>query len=305
MKMSSDIIKISHLSKSFGDVKAVNDISFQVKKGELFAFLGVNGAGKSTTISIICRQLHKDSGTVQIKGNDMDQMGKKAMKMLGVVFQDSVLDKPLTVRENLKSRAALYGITGRAFEDRLQELVKILDFGEYLNRPVGKLSGGQRRRIDIARALLHRPEILILDEPTTGLDPQTRLLIWEVIEKLRVNDNLTVFLTTHYMEEAANAGYVVILDKGSIVAEGTPFELKTEYVQDTMSVYGVTEDEIKTLGREYKKIRDGYQLKVKNTSEATRLIVEHQELFRDYEVVKGGMDDVFLAVTGRTLGGER
>lgn len=305
MKMSSDIMKISHLSKSFGDVKAVNDISFQVNKGELFAFLGVNGAGKSTTISIICGQLHKDSGTVQIKGNDMDKMGKKAMKMLGVVFQDSVLDKPLTVRENLKSRAALYGITGRAFEDRLQELVKILDFGEYLNRPVGKLSGGQRRRIDIARALLHRPEILILDEPTTGLDPQTRLLIWEVIEKLRVNDNLTVFLTTHYMEEAANAGYVVILDKGSIVAEGTPFELKTEYVQDTMSVYGVTEDEIKTLGREYKKIRDGYQLKVKNTSEATRLIVEHQELFRDYEVVKGGMDDVFLAVTGRTLGGER
>ena len=305
MKMSSDIMKISHLSKSFGDVKAVNDISFQVNKGELFAFLGVNGAGKSTTISIICGQLHKDSGTVQIKGNDMDKMGKKAMKMLGVVFQDSVLDKPLTVRENLKSRAALYGITGRAFEDRLQELVKILDFGEYLNRPVGKLSGGQRRRIDIARALLHRPEILILDEPTTGLDPQTRLLIWEVIEKLRVNDNLTVFLTTHYMEEAANAGYVVILDKGSLVAEGTPIELKTEYVQDTMSVYGVTEDEIKTLGREYKKIRDGYQLKVKNTSEATRLIVEHQELFRDYEVVKGGMDDVFLAVTGRTLGGER
>ena len=303
--METDIIKISHLSKSFGDVKAVKDISFQVKKGELFAFLGVNGAGKSTTISVICGQLHKDSGSVQIQGNDLEKMGMKAMKMLGVVFQDSVLDKPLTVRENLKSRAALYGITGKAFEDRLQELVEILDFGDYLNRPVGKLSGGQRRRIDIARALLHRPEILILDEPTTGLDPQTRMLIWDVIEKLRVNENLTVFLTTHYMEEAANAGYVVILDKGSIVAEGTPFELKTEYVQDTMSVYGVTEEEIKTLGMDYKKIRDGYQLKVKNTSEATRLIVEHQELFRDYEVVKGGMDDVFLAVTGSTLGGER
>lgn len=304
MKMGTDIIKISHLSKSFGDVKAVNDISFQVKKGEMFAFLGVNGAGKSTTISIICGQLHKDSGTVQIQGNDLEKMGKKAMKMLGVVFQDSVLDKPLTVRENLKSRAALYGITGKAFEDRLQELVAILDFGDYLNRPVGKLSGGQRRRIDIARALLHRPQILILDEPTTGLDPQTRLHIWDVIERLRVNDDLTVFLTTHYMEEAANAGYVVILDRGSIVAEGTPFELKSEYVQDTMSVYGVTEEEIKVLGRDYKKIRDGYQLNVKNTSEATRLIVEHQELFRDYEVVKGGMDDVFLAVTGRTLGGE-
>lgn len=302
--MEDAIIKISHLNKSFGDIKAVNDISFQVQKGELFAFLGVNGAGKSTTISIICGQLHKDSGNVQIQGTDLERLGKTVGEKLGVVFQDSVLDKPLTVRENLKSRAALYGITGKAFEKRLQELVEILDFADYLNRPVGKLSGGQRRRIDIARALLHRPEILILDEPTTGLDPQTRMRIWDVIDKLRVDENLTVFLTTHYMEEAANAGYVIILDKGRIVAEGTPFELKSEYVQDTMSVYGVTEEEIKTLGRNYKKIRDGYQLKIKNTLEATKLIVEHQNVFRDYEVVKGGMDDVFLAVTGRTLGGD-
>lgn len=300
----SDIIRIEHLNKSFGDVRAVNDLSFRVKQGELFAFLGVNGAGKSTTISIICGQLRKDSGNVWIKGIEADKAGNQTKRMFGVVFQDSVLDRPLTVKENLKSRAALYGITGLAFEKRLQELVGILDFRDFINRPVGKLSGGQRRRIDIARALIHRPEILILDEPTTGLDPQTRLLIWDIIEKLRVEEKLTVFLTTHYMEEAANAGYVVILDKGSIVAEGTPFELKNEYVQDTMSVYGVTEEEIKTLGREYKKIRDGYQLKVKNTAEATRLIVEHQEIFRDYEVVKGRMDDVFLAVTGKTLGGE-
>ena len=302
--MESDIIKISHLNKRFGEVKAVNDLSFRVKKGELFAFLGVNGAGKSTTISILCGLLKKDSGTVLVNGIETDKAGAQTKRMLGVVFQDSVLDKPLTVKENLMSRAALYGITGKAFDKRLMELVEILDFDEFLNRPVGKLSGGQRRRIDIARALLHRPELLILDEPTTGLDPQTRLLIWDIIEKLRVEEKLTVFLTTHYMEEAANAGYVVILDKGSIVAEGTPFELKNEYVQDTMSVYGVTEEEIKTLGREYKKIRDGYQLKVKNTAEATRLIVEHQEIFRDYEVVKGRMDDVFLAVTGKTLGGE-
>lgn len=300
----ADIIRIEHLNKSFGDVRAVNDLSFRVKQGELFAFLGVNGAGKSTTISIICGQLRKDSGNVWIKGIEADKAGNQTKRMFGVVFQDSVLDRPLTVRENLKSRAALYGITGLAFEKRLQELVEILDFRDFINRPVGKLSGGQRRRIDIARALIHRPEILILDEPTTGLDPQTRLLIWDIIEKLRVEEKLTVFLTTHYMEEAANAGYVVILDKGSIVAEGTPFELKNEYVQDTMSVYGVTGEEIKTLGREYKKIRDGYQLKVKNTAEATRLIVEHQEIFRDYEVVKGRMDDVFLAVTGKTLGGE-
>jgi antibiotic transport system ATP-binding protein len=159
----SDIIKIEHLNKCFGDVKAVNDLSFRVKKGELFAFLGVNGAGKSTTISIICGQLRKDSGNVWIKDKEADRAGSETKRLLGVVFQDSVLDKPLTVKENLKSRAALYGITGNSFEKRLAELVEILDFGDYINRPVGKLSGGQRRRIDIARALIHRPEILILD----------------------------------------------------------------------------------------------------------------------------------------------
>lgn len=305
MEHISDIITIRHLNKSFGDVKAVNDLSFRVKKGELFAFLGVNGAGKSTTISIICGQLHKDSGSVEINGIEADRQKAKIKRMLGVVFQDSVLDKPLTVKENLKSRAALYGITGKAFDKRLQELADILDFGEYLNRSLGKLSGGQRRRIDIARALLHRPEILILDEPTTGLDPQTRLLIWEVIEKLRKTEEMTVFLTTHYMEEAINADNVVILDKGSIVAEGSPLELKNQYVQDQITIYGVTKDEIKTLNREYSSIRDGYQLKVKNTQEATELIVAHPEIFRDYEVVKGGMDDVFLAVTGRDLGGAK
>ena len=301
--MVSEIIEINHLNKRFGEVKAVNDLSFRVKKGELFAFLGVNGAGKSTTISILCGLLKKDSGTVLVNGIETDKASAQIKRMLGVVFQDSVLDKPLTVKENLMSRAALYGITGNAFDKRLQELVDILEFDEFLNRPVGKLSGGQRR-IDIARALLHRPEILILDEPTTGLDPQTRQLIWSVIEKFQKTENLTVFLTTHYMEEAANAGYVVILDKGSIVAEGTPFELKNDYVQDIVSVYGVSEDEIKSLNREYKKIRDGYQIKVRNTKEATKLIVDHQELFMDYEVVKGGMDDVFLAVTGKKLGGE-
>lgn len=304
MNHQENVIEIQHLNKSYSDVQAVKDLSFRVKKGELFAFLGVNGAGKSTTISIICGQQKKDSGSVQIRGIDADKGQKDTKRMIGVVFQDSVLDGPLTVKENLKSRAALYGITGAAFEKRLGELVEILDFQEFLNRPVGKLSGGQRRRVDIARALLHRPEILILDEPTTGLDPQTRKLIWNVIEKLRITEKMTVFLTTHYMEEAASASYVIILEKGQIAAEGTPYELKNAYVQDYISLYGVTEEEIRSLGKEYKKVRDGYQIKVKNTLEATKLIIENQGLFRDYEVVKGGMDDVFLAVTGRNLGGE-
>ncbi len=304
MKQEDIIIKIEHLGKSFGDVKAVKDLSFQVRKGELFAFLGVNGAGKSTTISIICGQLKKDTGSVFVNGMDAEKSLNKTKRAIGVVFQDSILDKPLTAKENLKSRAALYGITGKAFEERMEELSEILDFKEFMNRPVGKLSGGQRRRIDIARALLHKPEILILDEPTTGLDPQTRRLIWNVIEHLRKEEEMTVFLTTHYMEEAANASYVVILDSGSIVAEGTPLELKNKYVRDYISLYGVSEEEVQKISSNYEKIRDGYRIMVPNTAEATNLIVSNRELFVDYEVVKGGMDDVFLAVTGKSLGEE-
>ena len=163
MESQNEIIKIEHLNKSFGDVRAVQDLSLSVRRGELFAFLGVNGAGKSTTISILCGQLAKDSGEVTICGETMANGAREITRKLGVVFQNSVLDQPLTVRDNLKSRAALYGITGKAFEERMQELAHHLDFADLLNRTVGKLSGGQRRRVDIARALLHRPEILILD----------------------------------------------------------------------------------------------------------------------------------------------
>ena len=209
-----NIIEINQLNKSFGTVKAVNDLSFRVKRGELFAFLGVNGAGKSTTISMICGQLAADGGEIRVNGWDVNRSGKKIKEMTGVVFQDSVLDKPLTARENLKSRAALYGITGKKFEERLQELITIFELQEFINRPVGKLSGGQRRRVDIARALVHRPQLLILDEPTTGLDPQTRKMIWSIIETLREKEGLTVLLTTHYMEEAASASYIVIIDHG-------------------------------------------------------------------------------------------
>ena len=234
-----DIIEIDHLNKRFGEVHAVKDLSFRVKQGELFAFLGVNGAGKSTTINILCGQLPKDSGTVRIDGTALDENPDAIKRCLGVVFQNSVLDKDLAVRENLESRAALYGIRGKAFRDRLAELAELLDFSDLVKRPVGKLSGGQRRRIDIARALLHRPKILILDEPTTGLDPQTRAILWQVIGELRRREGMTVFLTTHYMEEAADADYVVILDHGQIAAEGTPLALKNTYTGDFITLYGV------------------------------------------------------------------
>ena len=297
----SSIIEISSLSKRFGEVQAVNDLSFRVKEGELFAFLGINGAGKSTTINIMCGQLSKDSGTVQISGIDPDSGPDSVKRNLGVVFQNSVLDKELSVQDNLQSRAALYGIRGKAFRERLAELAGLLEFDDLLKRTVGKLSGGQRRRIDIARALIHRPKILILDEPTTGLDPQTRSTLWQVIGDLRKNEGMTVFLTTHYMEEAADADYVVILDSGMIAAEGTPLELKNTYTGDFITVYGAEESQIKQLGAPYETIRDAYRVSVPNTAAATELILKYPDIFRDYEITKGKMDDVFLAVTGKKL----
>lgn len=297
-------IEIEGLNKSFGSVRAVRDLSFHVKTGELFAFLGVNGAGKSTTISILCGQLRKDSGRVTVCGESVDGDLGKITRRLGVVFQDSVLDQVLSVRDNLQSRAALYGITGAAFRERMGELARLLDFENLLGRTVGRLSGGQRRRIDIARALLHRPEILILDEPTTGLDPQTRRLLWNVVQDLRRREKMTVFLTTHYMEEAADADYVVILDSGSIAAEGTPLQLKNTYTGDFVTLYGVTEEQAAVLGMPCETLRDAVRVSVPDTAAATRMIVAHPELFTDYEITKGKMDDVFLAVTGKKLGGE-
>ncbi len=298
-----NVIEIDRLCKSFGEVKAVDDISFRVKEGELFAFLGVNGAGKSTTISIICDRLKPDSGSVIVDGEDISLSNQKIKHEIGIVFQGSVLDKALTVRDNLKSRAALYGIHGQKFNKRLYELASLLDFEDILKRDVGKLSGGQRRRIDIARAIIHEPKILILDEPTTGLDPQTRKRLWNVLDSLRRSENLTVFLTTHYMEEAAEADYVVILDSGKISAEGTPLELKNKFTGDYITLYNVSEEAASVFGKPMQTVKDGVRLTVASTEEATDLVLAHPELFHDYEITKSKMDDVFLAVTGKELNG--
>ena len=301
--MQEQVIQITGLHKSFGQIEAVRDLSIEVRRGQLFAFLGVNGAGKSMTIAMLCGQLTPDSGEVLVCGQNMRREPRAAMRKLGVVFQGSVLDRALSVRENLASRAALYGIRGAAFRARLAELAQLLDFADLLDRPVGKLSGGQRRRIDIARALLHQPEILVLDEPTTGLDPQTRRLLWDVITQLQQQAGLTVFLTTHYMEEAAEASYVVILDRGQIAAEGSPLDLKNRYTGDFITLYGLTDQERDALGTPYTPLHDGIRVAVPNTAAATALIVQHPALFRDYEISKGKMDDVFLAVTGKKLTG--
>ena len=296
-----NIIEINGLNKCFGEVKAVQDLSFRVKEGELFAFLGVNGAGKSTTINILCGQMGKDSGSVFIDGMDLDKDTDNIKRNIGIVFQTSLLDSMLSVYDNLKCRAALYGISGPSLEKRLSELSELLAFKPLLQRTLGKLSGGQRRRIDIARALLHKPKILILDEPTTGLDPQTRKLLWNVISDLRRETKMTVFLTTHYMEEAAEADYVVIIDDGKISAEGSPLQLKNLYTGDFITLYDTDQETVNALGIEYEQIPGAFRLYVPDTATATRLILENPELFTDYEITKGKMDDVFLAVTGKRL----
>lgn len=295
------IIEIKNLKKSFKDVKAVDDISFDVQKGDLFAFLGLNGAGKSTTINIICGNTEKDDGEVYINKKSIDEYNDDTKTLLGVVYQSTVLDKPLSVKGNLSARANLYGLFGEELEKRLTELYDIFDLHDILSRPVGKLSGGQLRRVDIARALIHKPQILILDEPTTGLDPQTRKMVWDTINTLRKKENITVFLTTHYMEEATDADYVVILDSGKIVAEGTPLQLKNIYTGDFITLYNTTESQVKKLGLDYETLPEAFRIEVQNTAQATDLILSHPQIFVDYEITKGKMDDVFLAVTGKKL----
>ena len=291
------IIKIENLEKSFGKTKAVRKINLEVYEGSLFAFLGINGAGKSTTISMMYGGLKIDSGRITICGQDVATHLDKIKNQIGVVFQDSILDKALTVYENLKFRAGFYGIFGQEFKARYQELEKLFDLAEIKNQKIQKLSGGQKRRVDIARAIIHQPKILILDEPTTGLDPGTRSKVWRIISKLREDFKMTIFLTTHYMEEAADADYVTILDKGRIIAEGTPLELKTQYATDVLHLYGVDESEVKKLKLPYQKIHKDFQIKVKNSAVVTQLIVKNPELFQDFELTKSTLDDVFLAVT--------
>ena len=299
------IIEVKNLVKNYNDVKAVRDISFSVNKGEFFAFLGVNGAGKSTTINILCTVLEKTSGKITISGYDLDTQKNKIKNLIGIVFQNSVLDKQLTVKENLVSRASYYGYSKKEIKERIAELTKIFELDEILNRKYAKLSGGQRRRVDIARALINKPEILFLDEPTTGLDPMTRSKVWEIIHTLRKETGLTVFLTTHYMDETADCDNVVVIDSGEISANVTPNMLKMQYAHNNLIWYTEksesAENLLKSENLKFEYIADAYKIKLKSIEMATQLIRKYDEI-SDYEVIKGNMDDVFLNVTGKRLG---
>lgn len=299
-----NILEVKDLRKTYGNLVAVNDISFSVKRKSLFAFLGLNGAGKSTTINIITSILGKDSGKVYVDGMDLDTQSDFIKNEIGIVFQNSVLDSVLSPRENLTVRAGFYGIKGEQWRARLEILTEMLGLKDFLDRPVGKLSGGQKRRVDIARAMVHNPKLLILDEPTTGLDPQTRLSVWNLVNSLRSQTGMTVFLTTHYMEEAEKATFVVIMDKGNIIATGTPTELRNKYSGDYVIIHIKNKPEIDSLltnlKRSYSYNRDSryYRVTVKDSTDAIDFINNNRSLMSDFEVEKGNMDDVFLNVTG-------
>ncbi len=305
-------LEIQDLYKSYGDVQAVNGISFTVKKGSLFAFLGVNGAGKSTTINMICSILKKDGGKIYVDGYDLDEDPFTIKREIGVVFQTSVLDKELTVRQNLEIRTSFYSLSKEEAKRNIGEIVALLELSPILDRPVKHLSGGQMRRVDIARAMVHRPRLLILDEPTTGLDPKTRLSVWTLIDRIRNETGMTVFLTTHYLEEADKATDVVIMNRGSIIAHGTPNELKNAYSRDKLICYRERSEELeKLLSKEnavfsYDGERGAYSVVIKDTAAAKELLFRYGEYFTDVEILKGNMDDVFLNVTGAqiTAGGE-
>ena len=293
-------ISVRNLFKSFGDSIAVNGISFEVPEGSFFAFLGPNGAGKSTTISIICSLLKRDSGEVSVFGRDSSD--PESRSAIGVVFQNPMLDSRLTVRENIRMRGSMYGMSSDGLEHAVESAIAQADATEFADRPYGTLSGGQRRRADIARALVHGPKLLILDEPTTGLDPRTRRNIWKTIVGLNRRNGLTVFLTTHYMEEASVADEIVIINKGDIVATGTPASLKERYCSDSMVVHPISVDDTKrkldSMGLSYTSKNDIISIPVRSTMDTIPIITELEPLMTSFEVRSGTLDDAFIAITG-------
>ena len=299
------ILDVRDLTKKYGDFTAVDSISFKAEQGELLGFLGVNGAGKSTTINMLSTLLNPDGGTAEVCGCELGKDDNGIRRKIGIVYQQNCLDGILTVQENLICRGVIHGATKAEARRRLSELCDILSLGDILKKRYQKLSGGQKRRCEIAAALMHTPELLFLDEPTTGLDPATRKDVWQAVEDLRKNTGMTVFLTTHYMEEAAAANRIIIIDKGRIMAEGTPFELKEKYASDTVRTYcsgdssaeicgRLAEQGINAVTQEY-----GLQFAVKNTCNALSPLYSVRDMIDGFEVIQGSMDNVFLNVCGR------
>lgn len=298
------ILEVKNLSKSFGRLKAVDDLSFKVESGKLFAFLGQNGAGKSTTINMLIGTLERDGGTIVYANNKSFNEFKEK---IGVVFQNNILDEALTVEENLKLFGRLYAKNNERISERYEELSALFEFKAFEKKKFRNLSGGQKRRVEIARALFNTPEILFLDEPTTGLDPKTRIDVWNVINKVRKDTGMTVFLTTHYMEETADADEVVIIHNGRKIAEGSPAELKEKFSSDKIKIVPKNEKDFENVIAKlsYTKTADQYEFLSKNVKEEISLLNKFKEYIKYFEVVKGSMDDVFLNAVEETKKGDK
>ncbi len=290
-------VSVQGLRKSYGDFEAVKGISFEVNEGSFFAFLGPNGAGKSTTISILCSLLDHDSGTVEVFGKNPSE----ARTEIGVVFQDHMLDDKLTVRENVSLRGKMYGLKGQELKDAVDKVLKLTDSEEFADRKYGQLSGGQKRRADIARALVHDPKMIVLDEPTAGLDPQSRKALWRTVTDLNKSTGLTVFLTTHYMEEATDADDIVIIDHGEIVAQGRSEELKEKYCTDYIRAYPkdpagfskILEDK----GIQFTSDKDVFTIPVDSVKDSLPLLNQLDDQLESFEVKMGTLDEAFIKIT--------
>ncbi|HZK83486.1 MAG TPA: ATP-binding cassette domain-containing protein [Desulfosporosinus sp.] len=301
----NSIIVVKNFTKKYGNFAAVNDISFEVEEGTIFAFLGPNGAGKSTTINTLCTIFEKTSGTLLIDGKDVSTQKSEVRSTIGVVFQDPTLDNKMTIDENLKMHCVFYNIPKKEVEERIQFVLKLVDLLKERKKMVGALSGGMKRRVEIARGLIHYPKVLFLDEPTTGLDPQTRAQIWEYIIKLQKERNITIFLTTHYMEEAEICDQIAIMDGGVIVAYDAPYALKKQYTKDKAYITTEKEQELEQLLEQYKLEyvkKDGYyRVDAEDINGLLQVLSLQKDVISDIEIKKGTFNDVFLEITGKKI----
>jgi multidrug/hemolysin transport system ATP-binding protein len=299
------ILEVNNLSKHFGNLKAVDQLSLSVEKGEFFAFLGPNGAGKSTTINMCTTLLQPTEGEIIVNGFVMGKQDDEIRKSIGVVFQYSFLDDLLTVKENMRIRAGFYGLSSTDFTRKYEELDALIGLNEIADKPYGKCSGGQRRRADIARALIHSPKLLFLDEPTTGLDPQTRKRVWDVINNIRKNDQTTIFLTTHYMEEAERADRVAIIDQGKLVVCDTPSQLKRKYTSNVVRILPTDMEKavkiVDEMSFPHKVSNDVIKVYTQNSSESLRVLDSLRGFIDSFEVLEGNMDTVFITLTGKNI----
>lgn len=301
----SNIVEVKNFTKKFGEFKAVDNISFTVEEGTIFAFLGPNGAGKSTTINTLCTIINKSEGTLKINGNEVSDHKNKVRNEIGIVFQDSTLDGKLSVEENLKFHCDFYRVPKSEVKERIDFVLELVNLQDWRKAPVSSLSGGMKRRVEIARGLVHYPKVLFLDEPTTGLDPQTRANIWDYIYKLQKEKNITIFLTTHYMDEAEICHKVAIMDHGKIVAYDSPYNLKKQYTSNVTKLRTEEPEALQNYLRENSvqhKFSDGL-FKIYSNDIGT--VLDMAEAFKasilDFETSKGTLNDVFLAITGKEI----